>query len=1013
MVRTATLVRTALAVMLLSTAAAAAAAPGLTAGKTSYARGEPIQLTFAGGPGNPTDWVGVYPTGVQPGTVGSTLWYYVDGSRTAGAGLTSGTLSFGPGSGSWPLAAGRWDAYFLANDGYTVLAMTSFDVSGGPTSILSTDRTIYRPGETITVQFSEGPGSPTDWVGIYADGEVPGTVGSTLWGYVGGGHSPGAGATAGTLTFAAQAGRGPLRAGRWKAYLLASDGYAMLAYASFWVGDPGATGLTPNGWLIAPDGRQSLVGSGPLAVVAAGPDHLLVANGGYDHQSLMLVEAGSGRVLQTVMGLPDGSGGHYVGLVASRDGHTIFAADGTNDAIRTFTLAGGKLVEGDPIRLPSGTWPAGLALSRDERRLLVAGNLSDSLLAVDLGRRVVTATTPVGHLPYGVAWSRDEQRAYVTNWGADTVTVLDGRTLAVKATLRVGNHPSALLQSATRDELYVACTDSDQIAVLDSAAGRLLRSLSLAPWEGAPPGASPNALALSPDGRTLYVANAGDNDVAVVRLARAGASRGDRVAGLIPAAWHPSGLVLDRSGRTLHVLNMKGLGVGPVAPGAYIADQLQGTLSAIEVPGEDQLEAATGRVARNDRFPGLTAEDRHEEEEGSPLPRHPGEPSPIKHVIYVLKENRTYDQVLGDLGRGNGDPSLAIFGEQVTPNHHELARRFVTLDNFYCDGEVSADGWIWSNAASANTYNQKNWPQDYGWAGRLYDFGGFGNDETAGFPGPDPTRAMLWDRLAERGISYRNYGFFLNGLSGTPPTQTLGASMPGLVGHTDLSYSGWDMYYPDSVRIQEWVREFREFERQGELPTVSFVYLPRDHTVGTATGANSPVAMVADNDQAFGVLVEAVSHSRFWESTVIFSIEDDAQDGPDHVDGHRTVAMAISPWTQAGRVDSTHYSTVSMLRTIELLVGIEPLTHFDALARPMRKAFTATPDRRPYDLLPPRVPLAQRNLSGAPLAAESSRMDFSRPDAANHRELNEAIWRSVRGMASRMPEPRQAVALRP
>jgi YVTN family beta-propeller protein len=994
-------------------AAVPARAATLTASNSSYARGETIAITFDGGPGNATDWVGIYRQDQTPGQVASTLWYYVGGGKTPGAPLPSGTLLFGSGSGTWPLGAGTWAAYLLASDGYEVLASTTFTVSRGDPSTLSTSKTIYRPGEPIVVSFAQGPGNPTDWVGVYPDGVQPGTVASTVWLYVGGSQTPGSGLRNGTLTLGPGASpTWPLPPGRWRAFLLADDGYVVLAYASFWVGDEDATALTPGGWLIAPAGRQSVVGPGPLAI-AVTPDgaRLLVANGGYDHHSLMLVDARDGHVLQTLPGIPDGDGSFYVGLTLSADGSTAYASDGAGDAVRVFHVEPDQVVEADRIPLPAGTWPAGLALSADGRRLLVAGNLSDQLLVVDLAARAVTAAGPVGHRPYGVALSRDGRRAFVSSWGGHTVSMVDARTAGAKATVEVGSHPSALLQHPGRDELYVAVTDADEIAVLDSRSGRRVRTLSLRPWPGAPVGASPDALALSPDGDTLYVANAGDNDVAVVALAQPGRAPRERVAGLLPTGWFPSGLALDPAGRTLYVLNMKGLGPGPVAPGGYIADQLVGTLSRIPVPDERALAAQTARVIRNDRFPGGGPGGGPSLEQALGL--RPGVVNPIRHVIYVLKENRTYDQVLGDLGRGNGDPTLTLFGEAVTPNHHELARRFVTLDNFYCEGEVSADGWIWSNAASANTYNQKNWPLDYGWAGRLYDFGGFGDDESAGLPGVDPLRAFLWDRLAEAGISYRNYGFFLNGLTGDPPAQPgLPASMPGLEGHTDLLYSGWDLDLPDVERLKEWQRELGEFEAAGEMPAVQFVYLPRDHTVGTATGAFSPAAMVADNDLALGRLVEAVSHSRFWASTVIFVVEDDAQDGPDHVDGHRTVALVVSPWTQSGTVDSTRYSTVSMLRTIEELLGLPPLTQYDALARPMARSFTARPSFRPYDARTPAVSLAARNAPDAPLATESRRLDFSRPDAADRRVLNRAIWQSVKGKGAPMPSPRTAVAVR-
>jgi YVTN family beta-propeller protein len=765
---------------------------------------------------------------------------------------------------------------------------------------------------------------------------------------------------------------------------------------------PDGTGVTPEGWRIAPAGKQTPLGPGPLAV-ATTPDGalVLVANGGFSDHALLVVDAGNGSVVQTIPGAADGSTGFYVGLAVSRDGTRAYASDGQGSGVHTFTIAGRSLSEGPELALPAGAWPAGIALSRDGQRLFVAGNLSDSLYILD-ATGAITGTIAVGHLPYGVALSRDGRRAYVTNWGGSTVTVVDVGAGRARATVAVGTHPSAIAANPANDEIYVANTDSDGVSVIDAGTSRVVRTIDLRPFPGAPTGASPNALAVTGDGRTLYVAEAGNNAVAVVRLAGSGGWSFDRVAGLIPTAWYPSGVALGADNATLFVANMKGLGIGPVAPGQYIGAMLSGTLSRIPVPDERRLGDYTRQVAQNVKVP-----DQAGGGANNPIPDHVGGRSPIKHVIYVIKENRTYDQVFGDLGRGNGDPTLALFGERVTPNHHELARRFVTFDNFYCDGEVSADGWTWSNTANANAYNQKNWPLDYGVAGRLYDFGGFGDAETAALPGADTIHPFLWDGLAARHIDYRNYGFFVN----TAPVE-IDASMPGLVGHTDLAYDGWGMDVPDQVRVDEWLQEFGSLVASGKMPPMQFVYLPRDHTVGTFPGGLTPSAMVADNDLALGRLVEAVSHSPFWATTAIFVVEDDAQDGPDHVDGHRTVALVISPYSQLGTVDSTFYSTVSMMRTMELVVGIDPLSQFDALATPMRRAFSSTPNLATYAARTPEQSLTEVTPDSVPLAQASRRLDFSRPDAANHRILNEAIWKSVKGASSPMPGWRFSVRRR-
>jgi len=775
------------------------------------------------------------------------------------------------------------------------------------------------------------------------------------------------------------------------------------------------TGVTPEGWKITPAGAQTPVGGGPLAVaVTPDGDRVLVEDAGYGPHALVVLDAHTGKVLQTFPGAEDGTRGYYLGLVISRDGRAAYASDGAGSAIHRFAISRGALTEGREIPLTAGTWPAGLALSDDGTRLHVAGNLTDDLLTVDLPSGKVSGDVAVGHLPYGVALSPDGRRAFVTSWGGNTVTVVDLDRGRVVASPTVGSHPSAVVGNPARGEIYVANTDSDTISVLDARSAAVLRTIDLRDGRSAAPGKSPDDLAVTKDGGTLFVASAGFNQIDVVALAARGGTRdsaSDHLLGAIPTGWYPSGVALDpRAGDTLFVINMKGLGIGPVAPDQYIGDLLQGTLSRIALPEPARLAAYTREAESNLSYAVEDVRDREAaDSQGarSVVPARIGHPTPIRHVIYVMKENRTYDQVLGDLDRGNGDPHLAIFGRSVTPNQHELARRFVTFDNFYCDGEVSADGWTWSSAANANTYNQKNWPLDYGSAGRLYDFGGFGDAETAAFPGNDPTESFLWDRLSAKGISYRNYGFFVNGA----PVE-VDASMVHLRGKTSLTYPGWDLDVPDQARVDDWLREFRRFEQQRAMPTVQFVYLPRDHTVGTSPGEPTPAAMVADNDLALGRLVEAVSASAFWRDTVIFVLEDDAQDGPDHVDGHRTVAQVISPYTQTGKVDSTFYSTVSMLKTMELIVGVAPLTAFDARATPMCAAFSTHPDLAAYRSLTPEISLTEVSAADAPLAARSARLDFSRPDSADPRVLNLAIWQSVRGGRS-VPPARHLAAFTP
>jgi YVTN family beta-propeller protein len=378
---------------------------------------------------------------------------------------------------------------------------------------------------------------------------------------------------------------------------------------------------------------------------------------------------------------------------------------------------------------------------------------------------------------------------------------------------------------------------------------------------------------------------------------------------------------------------------------------------------------------------------------------------PIEHLIYVIKENRTYDQVFGSLGQGNGDPSLNLFGDESAPNQRALQTGFVTLDNFYADSEVSADGWNWDVGGLANTYVQKAWPQNYGSRNRPYDFEG-GNYATS--PGADPTDAFLWNKLSDAGISYRNYGFRVFG-------GQVASTEPRLAANTDLNFAGFDLTQADAstspdflgggpTRYDAWLSEFRQYVATDSLPVVEFVRLPNDHTAGALAGAPTPRAYVADNDLALGKLVDTVSHSQFWLSTAIFVVEDDAQDGPDHVDAHRTVAQVISPYTQTGRVDSTFYSTVSMLHTMETILDIAPMTQFDAAAPLMTASFTQRPDFRPYNAIIPSQDMSEKNPSSGPLSGRVSAADFVKEDLVEPQLLNQMIWQSVKGDTP-MPAP--------
>ena len=816
--------------------------------------------------------------------------------------------------------------------------------------------------------------------------------------------------------------------------MLSVAGVAAAALATYQHAGPqgDGTGYTSYGWHITPVGDRTNLGERPYGM-ALSPDGrtILVSNAGVHDQSVMAVDAASGRVLQKL---------HYpapqavfLGVTFAPDGSRAYVSGGPNNLIRVYRVADQRLHELAPLQLrasaKSSPFPAGLTVSKDGRRLYVADNLGNAMSVVNVTtgaeRRAILnpATCPVTqyyfdpsqgracNFPYTVVLSADDSTAYVSNWGKRSVAVVDTASLRLKGNIEVGTHPSAMTRNPTNNELYVANTDSDTVSVVDTATNRVTRTISVEPYANAGVGSSPNALEVAPDGKTLYVANAGDNDIAVVRLG--GGGRADAVQGLIPTGWYPTGVAVSHSGNRLYMMSAKGLGAGPnprgpnpnrdreTPPNQYIGSMIKGMLTTLPVPSAERLADLTRRVEVNNGFTERGSVRVVGNPNQSVVPYHVGGSSPIKHVIYIINENRTYDQVLGDLGQGNGDPSLTLFGPRVTPNHHKLSNQFTTLDNLYAAGEVSNDGWEWSTAANANTLNQKTWPTLYGGRGYFYTAEG---GTLAAAPGKDPTNSYIWDRLSQQGISFRNYGLWA---TPTPPVTVY--NEPNLYANTDVSYPGFNMAIPDQVRYREWEREFRQYEKAGNLPTVQFMKFPRDHTCGTSPDCPSPKAMVADSDWATGKVVDAVSHSKFWKDTAIFIIEDDAQDGPDHVDAHRTVGHVVSPYTQLnGKVDSTFYSTMSFLRTMELILGLRPMTQFDAAATPLFNSFTDNADFAAYNAEKPEQSLTEPNLPSAPMAAQSSRMNFTVEDQAPQRELNEAIWQSVRGAGSKMPGPRGA-----
>jgi YVTN family beta-propeller protein len=626
------------------------------------------------------------------------------------------------------------------------------------------------------------------------------------------------------------------------------------------------------------------------------------------------------------------------------------------------------------------------------------------------GERVAELPTDIH--PYAVVLDPAGDTLFVSNWGGRSVSVIDTNTRKTRATIRVGHNPNDMVL-APDGRLFVACSNENSIYVLDTKTMHPIEVISTAMYKMAPVGSTPNALTLDAAGNMLFVANADNNNVGVINVSEREVSN---VLGFIPVAWYPASLTLSPDRKSLYFGSAKGLGSYanercPTSPlviegngqwgrGDHVARLQRGSVSLVPLTNlKTEIKNYTRQALANSPYNDeMLARARPPQSGPSIVPRDVGAGSPIKHVIYIIKENRTYDQMFGDLPQGNGDPRLCIFGRKVTPNHHKIAEEFVLLDNLYCDAEVSVDGHSWSNSAYATDFNEKRWPPQYG-----------GHSASVRGPGDTPSSGHLWDLAATKGLTYRSYGEYAERVSDGSHTYARGR-VSALVGHVCPKYLGGGTR--DTENLKAFLEEFEEYEKNFDsadvdkrLPNYIVMSLGEDHTRGTTPGQPTPIAAVANNDWALGQLIDRVTHSRYWPETAIFVIEDDAQNGPDHVDARRTVGLIVSPYTKRKVVDSTLYTTSSMVRTMELLLGLPPMTQYDAAAMPMYASFNTHADLTPYKHLPPEVDVNARNSSRAVGAKISMAMDFSEYDLTPMFEPNEVIWKSVRGAKSEMPLP--------
>ena len=782
--------------------------------------------------------------------------------------------------------------------------------------------------------------------------------------------------------------------------------------------------LLNSGWTIRPAGEQVEVGTFPMSsVLSNNGKYLLTLNAGYDPPTISVIDVASKKELSKTH-VADA----WLGLRVDPRSDLFYVGGGTTGKVFEFSLDPNTGVVTPKREMPAvedlankGNALIGdVELSRDGHYLYAGSLYNDSISVLDAREGKYLGSWKTGRRPYRIMVAPSGHELLVTSWGDAAIYVHDNKDGKVVTKIRVGAHPTDMLwvnKPPVNDEGQPSATFTGRVFVTASntnktyvfgvtSDGQLneLETLNIATTPMHPLGMTPSALATDEKATKLFVVCSDSNAVAQVDIT---ASR-SRVEGFIPTGWYPTAITTLKDGQ-LAILNGKGLGSHPNpggpnptkspaqvhaqgSPVEYVGHIQKGTAQFMPIPDDEKILAFTQTVLDNSPYKDELLDQPITNEQTAYFAKRDGHLSPIQHVIYIIKENRTYDQVLGDMSQGNGDKSLNLFGEEITPNLHQLARDYILYDNFYENADVSADGHNWASAAIAPDYVTKIWPSEYGHRSKLYNFEG-------GEPANTPPAGYIWDNALQAGITIRDYGQWTTNipLKEVTGTKQIGAVKdPALIPYVDMNYRGFDLEYSDVDRTKEFVREWKDFDAVGKVPQMSIVRMGNDHTQGTSAGKLTPLAYNADNDYAVGMLVDAVSHSKAWESTAIFIIEDDAQNGPDHVDSHRAPVWVISPFTHRGMVDSTMYNQTSVLRTMELILGMRPMTHFDAGARPMFGSFSQSPDARPYSVISPKISLTDRNPGKGAGAAESARMDFSDADKADDDELNDVLWRAIK-----------------
>jgi YVTN family beta-propeller protein len=773
--------------------------------------------------------------------------------------------------------------------------------------------------------------------------------------------------------------------------------------------------MLPNGWSLSPAGHGYLLGDLPLNIAVSKSNKLMaVTNNGQSTQSIQLIDVPTGKILDNIVVAEC-----WMGLKFSGNEKFLYASGGNNNWILKYAIIKNRLFLKDSLKLgdkwPNKISPAGIEIDDQKNLMYVVTKENNSLYILDLKTKKIAGQFKLDGEAYSCLLSPDKKELYISCWGCDKLYIFSTVSKRFTDEIGVGNNPNDVCLTKNGEYLFVANSNDNSVSVINIHSKKVIETLTASLYPDAPQGSTTNSVALSPDQKTLYIANADNNCLAVFDVSIPGNSKSK---GFIPTGWYPT--CVRAVGNKIFVINGKGFSsfANPEGPNPYkkketktfrkgdtskikvvqyIGGLFIGTMSIIDVPNDNQLGIYSRQVYENTPYT-KEKETVSQGEPGNPIPERVGDPSPIKYVFYIIKENRTYDQVLGDMKEGNGDTSLVLFGEKITPNQHKIVKDFVLLDNFYVDAEVSADGHSWSTGAYATDFLEKNWPAEYSGRGGNYYELAEGTRKIA-----NNKNGFIWNDCSRAGVSYRTYGEFADNYK---------PNIPIIKNHFCNYYTGWDLSVRDTVRFNQWKKDFDSLVSINALPHLNTLRFPNDHTEGMRTGKPTPFAFAADNDLAVGMFLDHLSKSPVWKESVVFILEDDAQDGPDHVDAHRSPVYLAGPYVRRNFVNHSPYTTSGVIRTIELILGLPPMSQYDAAAFPLWQSFTSKPDFSAYDYLPESVSLNDKNMVVNKLSKQSEALNFSKEDEVPEAIFNEILWKGIKGINRGVPSPRRAAFVR-